>query len=112
MDDLLENMTRCSTQHDIIRLLKDIFFHFRMYTVVHARMVKVWLQVNLIFRFTKYKKMEERGKNIIHGFFREVRPSRLYMNTIFLMIYLFRRSESTRKLTFARPRTTIHFATC
>ncbi|KAJ8931505.1 hypothetical protein NQ314_015578 [Rhamnusium bicolor] len=44
----------------------------RSYTVVHARMVKVWLQVEWIFRFTKYWKQQEEGKKVIHGFFRQV----------------------------------------
>ncbi|KAJ8976119.1 hypothetical protein NQ317_019384 [Molorchus minor] len=45
---------------------------FRMYTVVHARMVKVWLQVEWIFKLTKYWKLQEEGKSVIHGFFRNV----------------------------------------
>ncbi|KAJ8921982.1 hypothetical protein NQ315_008619 [Exocentrus adspersus] len=41
----------------------------RVYTVVYARVVKVWLQVEWIFRFTKYKKLEEDAKSVVHGFF-------------------------------------------
>ncbi|KAJ8921983.1 hypothetical protein NQ315_008620 [Exocentrus adspersus] len=52
MENFLENLTR-------------------MYTVVYARMVKVWLQVEWIFRFTKYKKLQEDGKSVLHGFFRQ-----------------------------------------
>ncbi|KAJ8935057.1 hypothetical protein NQ318_002686 [Aromia moschata] len=42
-----------------------------MYTVVHARMIKIWLQVDCIFRLTKYWNLQEEGKHILHGFFRQ-----------------------------------------
>ncbi|CAH1107621.1 unnamed protein product [Psylliodes chrysocephalus] len=44
----------------------------RMYTVVHARIVKIWLQNDFLFQLSPYWKEHEEGKKVILGFMEKV----------------------------------------
>ncbi|KAG5888996.1 hypothetical protein JTB14_033926 [Gonioctena quinquepunctata] len=44
----------------------------RMYTLIHARMVKVWLHNDFMFRFSSNYDEQERGKEIVFGFIEKV----------------------------------------
>ncbi|XP_063912043.1 cytochrome P450 4g15-like [Zophobas morio] len=44
----------------------------RVYDLVHARMVKVWLQIDWIFKMTHFYHQQTQAKNTIHGFLKNV----------------------------------------
>ncbi|CAH1185633.1 unnamed protein product [Phyllotreta striolata] len=44
----------------------------RMYTIIYARIVKVWLQNDVLFQFSSYWKEHEEGKTVILGFMDKV----------------------------------------
>ncbi|XP_023014492.2 cytochrome P450 4c3 isoform X2 [Leptinotarsa decemlineata] len=43
----------------------------RMYTIIHARIVKVWLQNDYLFKLFHYYDEQERGKEVIFGFMKK-----------------------------------------
>lgn len=52
-----------------------------MYTVVHARIVKIWLQNDFLFQLSPYWKEHEEGKKVILGFMEKVSICYLYSST-------------------------------
>lgn len=69
MEEFLEEIDGFSFEYNLI-ISKTLFS--RMYALVHARIVKIWLQIDWIFRLTHYWKQKERGKRLVHGFLKNV----------------------------------------
>ena len=48
------------------------FMLFRMYELIHLRMVKVWLHPDWIFSMTDLSRKQQHGQKVIRGFIQSV----------------------------------------
>ncbi|CAH1183262.1 unnamed protein product [Phaedon cochleariae] len=71
-DFVNETILGVSTRAQFGEMDKFIKMLSRMYTILHARIVKIWLQIEIFFRLTRYYEEQEEGIHVVVGFVRKV----------------------------------------